>query len=229
MSRRRKLEKFAHLSRYSHVFEMTEVGSSKVRQSRENVLDLRGRWKKYVFNNDKPLILELACGRGEYTLGLASLHPAKNFMGVDIKGARIYQGAKISDEQGISNVAFLRIRIEQLKYYFAPGEIDGIWITFPDPFSAKPNRRLTAPSFLDQYADLLSTDGFVNLKTDDDDLYDFSVMTSESHSRFRIESQSQNIFEVRKSEPALNIMTYYEKKHLANNKTIKYLHLRLND
>jgi len=229
MSRRRKLEKFAQLLKYEHVYEMTEPGSSELRQTVDRAITLNGRWKEEVFHNDQPLCLELACGRGEYTLGLAKLYPNKNFLGVDIKGARIYQGATIALEEQLSNVAFLRIRIEQIAHYFNRGELDEIWITFPDPFSAKPNRRLTAPSFLDVYANLLSSKAFVHLKTDDADLYDFSVEVGEAHSKFRLIEKSDNISEIRLNRPELNIQTYYERKHLYDKKTIKYLLLAKND
>ncbi len=229
MSRRRKLEKFARLLEYHHVYEMTEPGSSMVKKSLTEELDLRGKWKEDVFKTNAPLCLELACGRGEYSLGLARLHPERSFLGVDIKGARIYQGATIALEEDISNVAFLRIKIEQIASYFAPGEIDEIWITFPDPFAAKPNRRLTCPRFLDRYFDLLSSGAFVHLKTDDDDLYEYSVEVAMEHNKFDIIEQSENIWDLRKSRPELDIITYYEKMHLANDKTIKYLLLKKNN
>ena len=229
MSRRRKLEKFATILKYPHVYEMTEPGSELVKQQIDVTKDMRGRWTTEAFGQPQPLCLELACGRGEYTLGLARLQSDKNYIGVDIKGARIYQGATISLEEELSNVAFLRIRIEQIALYFNPGEIDEIWITFPDPFAAKPNRRLTAPSFLDRYYDLLAPGGFVNLKTDDTDLYEYSVEVAEAHDKYRIVEQSDNISELRLSRPKLNIQTYYENLHLSKNKTIKYLLLAKND
>jgi len=226
MSRRRKLEKFARLLEYPHVYEMTEPGSSLVKRSLTEELDLRGLWKEKVFKTDAPLCLELACGRGEYSLGLARLYPDRSFLGLDIKGARIYQGATIALEEEINNVAFLRIKIEQIASYFAAGEIDEIWITFPDPFAAKPNRRLTSPRFLDRYYDLLSSGAFVHLKTDDDDLYEYSVEMAQKHSKFDIIEKSENISEKRKLQPELNILTYYEKRHLSHQKTIKYLLLK---
>jgi len=229
MSRRRKLEKFATLLSYPHVYEMTEPGSSLLQQSLSEQIDLRGKWKEQVFKNDAPLCLELACGRGEYSVGLSRLHPERSYVGVDIKGARIYQGATIALEEGLSNVAFLRIKIEQIALYFAPGEIDEIWITFPDPFAAKPNRRLSSPRFLDRYYDLLSPGAFVHLKTDDTDLYEYSVEEAEKHPKYAIIEKSENISEKRSSNPELNLLTYYEKKHLSDNKTIKYLLLRKND
>lgn len=227
MSRRRKLEKFATLLTYPHVYEMTEPVSSILRRSLTEELDLRGQWKEAVYGSpDRPLCLELACGRGEYTVGLARLYSDKSFLGVDVKGARIYQGATIALEHKLSNAAFLRIKIEQIALYFAAGEIDEIWITFPDPFAAKPNRRLTSPVFLDRYYDLLSSRAHIHLKTDDDDLFYYSVEEAEKHQRYEIITKCENISNIRKTSPELNIQTYYEKKHLSNNKTIKYLLLR---
>ena len=229
MSRRRKLQKFAQLLSYPHVYELTELGSPVIKQTIGQVLSLKGRWRSYAFGNERPLTVELACGRGEYTVGLAALFPQRNFLGVDIKGARIYQGAKRVHEESIPNAAFLRIRIEQITTYFDPGEIDEIWITFPDPFSAKPNRRLTASSFLDRYGTLLASGSSVHLKTDDDDLFAFSVEEAESHPLFRIKEICQNIADIREIRPELNVYTYYERQHLSNKKTIKYLHLIRND
>ncbi len=224
MSRRRKLEKFAELLNYSHVFEMTEIGSELVRQSRESVFSPKGKWHQ-LFEKNQPLCVELACGRGEYTLGLARLFPERNFLGIDIKGARIHQGATIAQNEPLKNVAFLRIRIELIALYFESGEIDEIWITFPDPFPAKPNRRLTAQNFLNIYHDLLAPGAFVHLKTDDMDLFQFSLETANKHKGYRIINKSENVSYMRLTKPELNISTYYENVHLLNNKTIKYLHL----
>lgn len=229
MARRGKLEKFAKLLTYPHVFEMTEPGNSKLKQRVNQEIELKGQWKQYVFQNNNPLCLELACGRGEYSVGLARLHPEVNYMGVDIKGARIYKGATIALNENLDNVAFLRIRIEQIDLYFDQGEINEIWITFPDPFPAKENRRLTAPMFLDKYHKLLKKGAKIHLKTDDDALFEYSVETALKDSRFSITMKCENIAELRTSMAELNISTYYEKQHLENKKTIKYLLLVKND
>lgn len=229
MSRRRKLEKFEDILNYEHVYEMTEPGSHLVKKSPTENLSMKGKWASQAFAKEQPLCLELACGRGEYTLGLARLNPHINYLGVDIKGARIHQGATIALNEGLTNVAFLRIRIEQIHLYFDKNEIDEIWITFPDPFYAKPNRRLTAPRFLDTYDELLKSKASVNLKTDDLELYEFSVETAHEHQKFGVVFKSDNISELRKERADLNISTYYEKLHLTNKKTIKYLHLVKND
>ena len=225
MSRRRKLEKFADLLRYQNVYEMTQPGSPLLRRDTDTMIDLRGKWKNQVFESDFPLCLELACGRGEYSVGLARIFPEKNFIGVDIKGARIHKGATIALQDKLSNVCFLRTRIEQINLYFDIGEVDEIWITFPDPFPSKENRRLTSKIFLDKYLQLLRPQAKVHLKTDDDDLFEFSMTSIKEHPSYEIREECKNISELRKSRPELNILTYYEKEHLLNKKTIKYLQL----
>ena len=225
MSRRKKLEKFAELLSYKNVFEMTDIGSELIRHSADSVFSPKGLWHEYPYDKSQPLCVELACGRGEYTLELAQLFPERNYIGVDIKGSRIHQGATFALKQSLGNVAFLRIRIEQIELFFDEGEIDEIWITFPDPFPAKPNRRLSALIFLDAYHRLLSSKALIHLKTDDRDLYDFSIESAEAHTGFEIKVQYENISEIRLIKPELNISTYYEKMHIANKKTIKYLQL----
>lgn len=201
---------------------MTEPGSPLVRHSLTTTVDLRGNWQS-CFPKAKSLCVELACGRGEYTVELARRNPNINYLGIDIKGARIWQGATIALEEKLENVAFLRIRIEQIENYFSPGEIDNIWITFPDPFPSKANRRLTAPSFLSQYHQLLSPEGKIHFKTDDADLFDYSFEIASSNPLFRILYSNENIYAQTLEFSELDIKTYYERKHLEANKTIKYL------
>ena len=223
MSRRRKLEKFADILNYDHVYEYSEIGKSILKANKYDHIDLRGRWRSEVFGNDNPLCVELACGRGEYTLGLAERYPDKNFIGVDIKGARIWQGATKSKERGMSNVAFLRIRIEQIELYFEKGEIDEIWITFPDPFPAKENRRTTCDAFLHRYHQIVKSGGKLNLKTDDDDFFKYSVDTVAKNKNYEIIYKNNNIYGQELYNQDLDIKTYYELEHLSKGKTIKYL------
>jgi len=138
---------------------------------------LKGKWRHDVFGNDYPVVLELACGKGEYTIGLAQLFPETNFIGVDIKGARIWRGAKTASEKAMGNTAFLRTRIEFISSYFAPGEIDEIWIVFPDPHPGKKNsnKRLTCPFFLNKYRELMKDKGIIHLKTDNTELYNYTL------------------------------------------------------
>ncbi len=223
MSRRRKLEKFADILSFPNVFEITEIGSPILRASAFENVELKGKWASKVFDNNNPICLELACGRGEYTLALAKKYPNTNFIGVDIKGARIWQGASKAIHQQLSNVAFLRIRIEQIDVYFDKNEIDDIWITFPDPFEAKENRRTTSPLFLDKYYQIVKPLGKINLKTDDTPFYEYSVESVNVHENFDILYQNDNIYGQTLYNPDLEIKTYYEIQHLSNNKTIKYL------
>ena len=190
----------------------------------ENLI-MRGKWNSLQFENDNSIVLELACGRGEYSLDLARRYPEKNFIGVDIKGARIWKGATIALEENLKNVAFLRTRIEQLELFFEKEEIDEIWITFPDPFKrdSQENRRLTAKVFLEKYQLLLKRGGVVHLKTDSNLLFEYSKQSIENYPATNLLKVSDNIYDIDLPHPDLDILTYYEKQHLAENKTIKYL------
>ena len=159
-----KLRRFAEIATFANVKQLDE---GKV---------LKGNWAVSQFHNNNPVILELACGTGEYTVNLAKLFPDKNFIGIDYKGNRIWRGAKTAIEEGIHNVAFLRIQIENLLDYFAENEISEIWITFPDPQpqDSREKKRLTFPKFLEKYKSILVQDGVVHLKTDNDQLHDYT-------------------------------------------------------
>jgi tRNA (guanine-N7-)-methyltransferase len=222
MSRRRKLEKFAELLNFDNVYELTE-NHNQVRINAYESIDIKGHWRQKAFGNDHPICLELACGRGEYTLALARRYPDINFIGIDIKGARIWQGAKIAIEEGLSNVAFLRIRIEQILHYFDEGEVDEIWITFPDPFEGKENRRMTSKNFLDKYVAIVKSFGKIHLKTDDPPLYDYSCESVLNHKYFDLVYQNDDIYRGPLFTQDLEFKTYYETQHLAANKNIKYL------
>lgn len=229
MSKRNKLEKFSDLVTFSNVYEYSEKGyESGLGYNGENDVHLPGQWRKAHFGNDNPLILELACGRGEYTLALAEQYPDKNFVGVDVKGARIWQGARVALSE-LPNAAFLRIRIEHIAYFFASEEVDEIWITFPDPFlkTTKSNRRLTSPEFLDRYQKVLKNNGCINLKTDDDTLYHFTMDTIKNYDRTTLIYNSDDIYSDELYSPELEHKTYYEKKHLKDEKTIKYVRYSL--
>ena len=163
-----KLKKFADMATYHCVFQFPW-----------NVLDsgecpMRGKWRSDYFHNDNPLVLELGCGKGEYAVGLGQRFPHKNYIGVDIKGARMWTGAKMVEEQGMPNVAFLRTSIEIIDRMFAPGEVSEIWITFPDPQMRKVNKRLTSTRFLANYRKILTDGGIVHLKTDSPFLYTYT-------------------------------------------------------
>ncbi len=227
MSRRNKLLKFAEILSFPNVFENFDADNPALIGENGEPIELKGRWNEEVFKNDNPITLELACGKGDYTIGLAQMYPNRNFIGVDIKGARIWRGAKTALEHNLKNVAFLRTRIEQINYFFAEYEVAEIWITFADPFLKKPNRRLTAIPFLRQYLKLLKPGGLVHLKTDSDELYEFTleeVVPNQKH--FKLLYQNSDIYAKPLLLSELEIKTFYEKKHLANGKTIKYVQLQ---
>lgn len=202
----------------------------------DNVLQFdkqqRGKWHER-FGNQNPITLELACGKGEYTVGLAERFPARNVIGIDIKGARIYTGAKRATELGLSNALFLRMQIDHLPDYFAPHEVGEIWITFPDPHLrvSKAKHRLTSPKYISIYKQVFRPEGIVNLKTDSDSLYDYTLETVDELKLTLLE-HTNNVY-AHAHDPALDIQTYYERMHLANGKTIKYVRFaigqRIND
>lgn len=184
----------------------------------------KSSWSATFFNNNQPLVLELACGKGEYTVNLAQMFPNKNFIGVDYKGNRIWRGAKTALEEGIPNVGFLRIQIENLQDYFAPGELDEIWITFPDPQPqlSREKKRLTSPRFLDKYKVLLKPDGFVNLKTDNDGLHAYTA-EKVAELGLKLHIRTEDLYYSPYADEVLSIKTYYEKKYLKDSKNINYL------
>jgi len=169
-------------------------------------------------------VLELACGKGEYTVNLARLFPDKNFIGVDYKGNRIWRGAKTALEENVNNVAFLRIQIENLIDYFGPAEVDEIWITFPDPQPqlSREKKRLTSPRYLDMYKHILKDGGFVNLKTDNDGLHAYTAEKI-GELELNLHIKTEDVYHSEYADEVLSIKTYYEKKYLKVNKNINYL------
>jgi len=227
MARRNKLWRFAQLQTYANYFEAPingpNAGHDVIGCSGKKE-DMRGRWAKDHFGNDNPITLELACGRGEYTVALAQAHPNRNFIGVDIKGARIFLGATELKEAGVTNAAFLRTRIESIDHFFGIGEVSEIWITFPDPFHGSENRRLTAPRFWINYARMLPEGGRIHLKTDDPDLYEYSREQSSSLTHFKQVADFPDIYgEKELPHPELIHKTYYERKNIAKSPTIHWL------
>ena len=211
------------------------MGKDKIRRFAEidtfsNVLQLdagkpyKGKWANEFFKNNNPVVLELACGKGEYTVNLAQLFPDKNFIGVDYKGNRIWRGAKTALEENVTNVSFLRIQIETLIEYFAPGEVDEIWITFPDPQPqlGREKKRLTSQRFLDMYKQVLKPGGCINLKTDNDDFYAFTAGKVDEL-KLDLHITTDDLYHSPYADEVLSIKTYYEKKYLKDNKNINYL------
>jgi tRNA (guanine-N7-)-methyltransferase len=207
-----KLRRFAEIDTFSNVLQL-DAGK-----------EFKGNWNKGFFKNDNPLVLELACGKGEYTVNLATLFPDKNFIGIDYKGNRIWRGAKTALEEGVNNVGFLRIQIETLLDYFADEEVDEIWITFPDPQPqiSREKKRLTSSRFLDMYKLVVRPGGFINLKTDNDDLHAYTAEKI-AETGLNLHARTEDLYHSEFADEVLSIKTYYEKKYLKDNKNINYL------
>jgi tRNA (guanine-N7-)-methyltransferase len=228
MSKRNKLQKFAEILSFPHVFENFDHKRPALAGKDGMNVDLKGKWSSF-FKNENPIVLELACGGGEYTLALANENPNINYIGVDIKGARIWKGASKSIERGLDNVAFLRTKIEQIHYFFEKDEISEIWITFPDPFlrKSKANRRLTSAKFLDLYRMILKKGGLLHLKTDSPPLYEFSLEVFQGDSNVKILYKNEDIYGSPLAFPELEFKTFYEYQHLADGRKIKYIRFQI--
>jgi len=229
MSRRNKLKKFADILSFPNVYENFDYDNPELRGKDGVLVNLKGKWKEAHFENNHPITLELACGRGEYTLGLARSYAERNFIGVDIKGARIYQGSKTALEEQLVNAAFLRTQIAQIDLFLAPDEVDEIWITFPDPFlrESKSNNRLTSLAFLPIYKKILKKGGLIHLKTDSTELYEFTLETLAEQSDYDLLYHDNDIYSKELIMPELAFKTYYENMHLKKGKTIKYVRMQL--
>lgn len=214
-----KLKKFAEMETFDNVFQCS------AEEAKGNAADktaYAGQWREHVFRNPNPIVLELGCGRGEYTLGLGRLFPDKNFIGVDIKGARIWAGAKEACEARMPNVAFLRTNIEFLPRFFAADEADEIWITFPDPQMKKATKRLTSSYFMQRYRQLLRDGGLVHLKTDSPFLYQYTAEMVRAN-RFPVEIATNDLYAAGLTDPVLDLKTHYEKQWLERGMSIKYI------
>lgn len=216
-----KLRKFAEMEQLPRVLQ---VPFGKLQAEG---FDLKGHWHESFFQNGNPIVLELGCGRGEYTVGLAREYPERNFIGIDIKGARMWAGAKEAHMAGMDNVGFLRTNIELLDRFFAPGEVAEIWITFPDPQMKKTRKRLTATNFLEMYRRILRTDGIVNLKTDSPFLYAYTRLMAQHNGLELFDDTADLYATIEPTNPILNIRTHYERQWLARGLTIKYLRFPL--
>jgi tRNA (guanine-N7-)-methyltransferase len=202
-------------------------------KSFSNVLEypkgMAGKWNEF-FGNNNDIVLELACGRGEYTVGLSALHPNKNFIGIDVKGNRMYMGAKKALDANQKNAAFLRTQIEMITEYFTPGEVSEMWITFPDPQvrTSKAKKRLTHPRFLKLYHKILKPKGVIHLKTDSPDLFNFTKLVINLLG-LALVSASEDVYGQPSISPELKIKTHYEGLDIANSKKIFYLCFQLPD
>lgn len=187
---------------------------------------LKGQWRQQMFRNEHPIVLELGCGKGEYTIALAERFPEKNFIGIDIKGARLWKGARYATQHAMGNVAFIRTRVEFIESMFAPDEIAEIWITFADPQERKPRKRLTHPRFLERYRHLLAPGGTIHLKTDSRLLHHFTLETARCNGLTVLE-HDEDIYGSGRAGDLLSIQTFYEKNFLAQGIPITYLAFRL--
>lgn len=188
----------------------------------EQGFPMQGHWNEQFFKNDHPIVLELGCGKGEYTVGLGRLFPERNFIGVDIKGARMWKGAKESLESGMKNVAFLRTNIELIAHFFAPGEVSEIWITFPDPQMKKVNKRLTSTRFMKLYREILAGDGLIHLKTDSNFMFTYTCEMVKTN-RLPVKVLTDDLYHCGLADKILSIRTYYEQQWLDRGLDIKYI------
>ncbi len=217
-----KLSRFRDLETIERVFQppFDEVFEKDYR--------LKGKWSVDVFQNVNPLILELGCGKGEYAVGLARRYPERNFAGVDIKGARIWKGARTANDEGLRNVAFLRTQIDFITSFFGRNEVDEIWITFPDPQEKKRRRkkRLTGALFLNRYRQFLKDDGVVHLKTDNRPLYQYTLKLA-NYNELTVERYSENLYKEKWEDESVAIQTYYESRFLEEGSPIHYIQFLL--
>lgn len=211
-----KLRKFEEMKSFEHV---VQVPFHIIEQ---NNFHLKGKWAKEFFKNENPIVLELGCGKGEYTVELAGMNPNVNYIGVDIKGARLWKGAKQAKERELNNVGFLRTNIELIAQFFNANEVDEIWLTFPDPQMKKVRKRLTSTTFLNKYRKFLKPGGIVHLKCDSNFQFTYT-RTMALLNKFEILADTDNLYEWEHLSDVLRIKTYYEKQWLDRGITSKYL------
>ena len=227
MGKKNKLFKFSELANFPNTYQNYRIDEPLMTDCNGDMIDIKGKWLKHHFKNSHPITLELACGGGEYTLELARKYTERNFIGVDIKGNRLWKGARVALAEQLDNAAFARMRIEKITTFFGKNEVDKIWITFPDPFLKKPNRRLTAPIFLERYREFLIEEGTINLKTDSPELFEYTMEVLQE-GNYPIEYFDDDIYAKPLPVEELTFKTYYERMHLEAGKTIKYVRFRLN-
>jgi tRNA (guanine-N7-)-methyltransferase len=214
---RKKLERFAEIQTFPFYFE---TGYFTLQQQ---PFPLKGRWRKDFFGNDNPITLELACGKAEYTVEMAQRFANKNFIAIDIKSDRMWVGAHKSNDLGLKNVAFLRVPIGLIEHCFDNEEVDEIWITFPDPQpQSRVSKRLTSPRFINRYLKIIKSHGIIHLKTDDDDLFNYTLEVIKSFN-FTLLECNHDVYKERGDDIITQVQTFYEKMWLSQGKTIKYL------
>lgn len=208
---KKKLRRFAEFKEFINTFDFA--------------YEMKGKWKSEFFKNENPLVLELGCGKGEYSVALAKYYPQKNFIGIDLKSNRMWKGASIAIEEKLTNIAFMRAIIEKITELFNTNEVDEIWITFPDPFPKDKHEkhRLTSPKFLERYKEILKKDGIINFKTDDDDLFQFTLNTLKESKINPLEINYDIHANDDSHQHLREIKTHYEKLFMGRGRTIKYL------
>nr|WP_321405781.1 tRNA (guanosine(46)-N7)-methyltransferase TrmB [uncultured Carboxylicivirga sp.] len=215
-----KLKKFAEMATYDHVFQ------ANYDELKQEPFALKGKWNKDFFKNDNPVVLELGCGKGEYTVGLGELFPDKNFIGIDIKGARMHRGATDSKNKGMTNVAFIRTRIELITKFFDAEEVDEIWLTFSDPQMKRVNKRLSSTRFMKLYLRIMKSGGIIHLKTDSNFLHTYTeAMVKENNLPVLV--NETDLYGSGYDDEILGIQTHYESKWIAHGLNIKYLKYKL--
>jgi tRNA (guanine-N7-)-methyltransferase len=217
-----KLKKFAEMENFNHVVQVP------FHIIEHNDFKLKGKWATDFFNNENPIVLELGCGKGEYSVELAQMNPSINYIGVDIKGARLWKGAKIAKEKGLTNVGFLRTNIELITQFFGKNEISEVWLTFPDPQMRKPRKRLTSTTFLNKYRHFLKKDGIINLKTDSNFQFTYTSEMAKLNN-FAILAQTDDVYNWEGLTDILKIKTFYEKQWLDRGIASKYLAFKLHE
>lgn len=211
-----KLSKFADMETYANVFQYSFGALQK------ESFPLKGKWNSEYFKNDYPIVLELGCGKGEYTVGLAKLFPEKNFIGIDIKGARMWTGATQALNENLTNAAFLRTHIELIHHFFIENEVSEIWITFPDPQMSKTNKRLTSTRFMKLYSQILANEGIIHLKTDSNFLYTYTKAMVEENN-LTVLTDTDDLYQSGIDDKILNIQTFYEQQWRSRGLNIKYI------
>jgi len=217
-----KLAKFASMDKYSHVFQFPFA------TLKEQGFGMKGKWNELFFKNNNPIVLELGCGKGEYTVGLAKLFPDKNFIGVDIKGARMWTGATQALEENLPNVAFLRTHIELITHFFDKNEISEIWITFPDPQMTRVNKRMTSTRFMKLYGQILTDNGIIHLKSDSNFMFRYTQEMVKAN-RLPVSFESDDLYHSESVDRILKIQTFYEQQWLARGLNIKYIKFKYQD
>lgn len=217
-----KLRRFAENETFANMFQQQYEELQK-----NGGFALKGKWKSEFFKNNNPLVLELGCGKGEYTVGLAEKYIDKNFIGIDIKGARMWRGCKSSIDNQMKNVAFVRTHVQVVDMYFGEGEVDEIWITFPDPQLKKPNKRLTSPRFLERYQKILNNKGIIHLKTDSHELYEYTINEVLLPMKKNIIFHTNDLYNSGFDEDVIEIRTFYENQYLKQGKPITYIKFEL--